>query len=329
MGDTLRVPNLEIEEEDDQRTQDQDATEIDETEGQGGPDDDQQQDDEQAGDGRKRITVPDLSEDDSKEILETLRSSGVNRENLPNVVTQAQAYNRLLEMLQTNPRQFVQTIEKINPRAAARLLEDVTEEYIDRYDTSDDQDDKRGRGNRGRGSNSNGRMPREFNQLVELVNGIKTRLDTQDQQAAYENLRGSFAGKLDQYFNAGDLKELDAKDKKALKALVKESLAEDPRAYANVQRGNFTDIPRHLQKVLDDWTADHTGGATEESERRETVRKGSQKTVQPGASNEDGVSRSDTERMPGGDDIWEGAVQELARDLNRGKAQARARASKK
>ena len=308
MPEKLEVPDLEIEELDDKETSSQDASGEENTSGQG--DDESSEDDKS-----KKITVPNLSDDDLSEVASVLSGQGINKGNVNQLMTNNQAYQRMLYLMENDPTQLLSMVEQVNPRAAKNLMEKITDAYIDRYDNSDEDDDDRGkRGNRGRGSRQQNNP--ELRQVMEAVQRLQNRFDAGDQATQYEALRKSFESKVNQYFDAGDLKDLPAKDKRALKALLKESLAEDPKAYANIQKGRFVDIPSHLQKVLDDWTTDTTGEESNQKTERGRVRDNARREVTVGAGNETGGES----RGVSTDDDWEGAVKEIAHDLNKARA---------
>lgn len=313
MGGTLQVPNLEMEEVRDDSVEDASQQEThpgsDNQEGAGG---------EQSTGGEEKITVPNLNldTDESEAISQLLTTAGVtSRANVEALINNNQVFNNFFRTMETDPIAAFDAIRRVNPRLRDRIYEAVAEDYIRENDTSDDQDDRSRAGNRGRGSRD--MVNPEVARLTETVTKLQQRLDTQDQQTQYQGLRKAFADRIDAYFNAGDLKSLPRVDKSSLKALLKESLAEDTDAFQRIQRGNFVDIPKHLQKVLDQFTADKKGDETADRKDRDTVAAGARKEVATGAG-VDAITGRDTGARGTGD-IWEDAVTELAGDLNRSK----------
>lgn len=322
MGGSLTVPNLEIEEVQDDPNQDAlDQGTHPDGEGQEGT----------GGEGttgtEKKITVPSLNldTDDSEAITQLLSSAGVtSRANVEQLINNNNTFTNFFRTLETDPVAAVEAIGRVNPRLRDRIYEEITEDYIRKYESTDDAGEGTRAGDRGRGRMNNANP--EVLQLREQLTKIQQRLDAGDQQTQYQSLRTAFANRVSAYFEAGDLKDLTAADKRNLKARLKESLAEDGDAFQRIQRGSFIDIPKHLQKVLDEYTAETRDDQDRSKNDREKVAAGARKDIAAGPG-VDSVTGRDTASANKGD-IWDDAVNELAADLKNAKSASSKRGRK-
>lgn len=251
---------------------------------------------------------------DTQEVIDILTQAGVTKQNINVVLGSAQTLSQFNYLLENDPKQLVRRLEANNPRVGKQLLETISDLYIERYYQPDEESDGKSGGTKSRGAVSE--SP-EMAAMREDLNNIKMALAGQSRNAAYQELRKNYNAKLDE--SISKLTDLSAKDRKAIKALANQSLAEDPKAMERIQAGFFVDIPRHVKSVVDDWTADNSKATEDEKAEREKQKAGSGKQITEAA-------RPTGEREAGKEgsgDIWEDAAQGMAKELQKAAAASR------
>jgi hypothetical protein len=269
---------------------------------------------EAADGGKKSFKVDDLpqvSQEDAAEIASILVGAGYKKENINSLLTQANGFQRANYLLENNPQEFMRVLQRSAPKVYEKLLESATDDYLERHKDELEADDGAAKGsNKGRGASSN---DPDVAELKQAVGEIKKFLEGQRVSAQYQDLKRDYDSKVNMLLDKLPKEDFSTRDRKAIKALLHNSLAEDAQAQQRIAGRNFTDLPRHLQSVLDDWTADTTSQSDAEKQRREEVAASADKEPVAGADGAGGKKSAASESG----DIWEDAVQAVAGDLNK------------
>jgi len=243
---------------------------------------------------------------DKTEQVDPLAELGITPESAPELTKKAQAFDVVTGLLETNPRLFLDEVEKKFPGQFQKLITEASDRFVAMH-----EDLSGGEG----GESKAGKTAPEVAKLERLIADLKVRLDKNDskeQQAVQESrtteLRTAFEGKLKTLLDHPVLKDIPARDKKAFAALTRESLSNDPKASENVSKGDFRDLAVHLKSVVADWTKDLTDANEKEHAERQGVRKRGDRPIHSGAHPAAG-------EIDNADENWDSTVTSFADSL--------------
>lgn len=209
-----------------------------------------------------------LANDEALEIGRTLVASGVTREKVNELLQAPQALNSLRYMIQNNPAEFLNLIERTDPKAGENFLEKMASTYVDRYGVED-----KGDKNKGKGGESPELMS-EVKSLREQLKGIQTREQQREQAASMAAVQSRYTSRVDDLF--GTIKDmgLTRAESKALRADLDKELANDPAVVQRVSSGNFVDVAPKFKSLVENWSSDRKAAAQADKDARERAEKG-------------------------------------------------------
>jgi len=209
-----------------------------------------------------------------------LAELGITTETAPELTKKAQAFDVFTGLIETNQRLLLDEIEKKFPTEYQKLITEASDRFVAMHEGKD--------GNEG-GESKAGKTAPEVAKLERSIASLAARLDQNDskeQQASEEvrtqGLRTAFEGRMKSLLDHPVLKDVPARDKKAIAALTRESLSNDSTARENVSKGNFQDLAVHLKSVVSDWAKDFTNANKQEHTDRKGVKDRGESPVHSG-----------------------------------------------
>ncbi len=247
--------------------------------------------------------VPQVTDQDAVAIAEHLASFGYTKDNIDSLLSEGQAFKQFSYLVDNNPDELLRSIERWNPEAYQRLIDKASDHYLERHYSPEESDEGKAGAPQSRGAVA---VTPELRELDRRLAQIESVLVQSHQAAAAQQVRTAYEAKVNEL--VGKL-GLSAKDQKAVRAMLNDSIANDPGARMRVNQGILVDVPRHLQKVLADWTADTVGHAEAEKQRRAEVEGRAVKHETAAGAVAQGT------QVPKPEDSWEAAEQAFAQAL--------------
>lgn len=247
-----------------------------------------------------RVAVVD---NEASEIGRLLMESGYTKERVSDLLQAPQALQSLRYLMDNNPTEFLNLLERTNPTSGEKFLETMADTYVKRYapkDTSTGSPSK------------NTDVQAEMASLKEQLEGFRSAQLQRDQAAATAQVKSRYDARVEDLF--GQLpKELNLTkaETKSLRARLNEELASDPVSMQRVTQGNFYDVPRKLQTILDEWSADRKSAA----EAAKTAREASEKAARIEFNN--GPSPFTVDVPTSATESWEATEDALAAALEK------------
>ena len=270
-----------------------------------GTDDKSTDDTSKDGEGEKTDPLASLLDGDDQ--VDPLAALGITPDTAPELTKKAQAFDVVTGLLETNPRLFLDEVEKKFPGQFQKLITEASDRFVAMHSDLED-------GPEGSGSKA-GKTAPEVTKLQRMVADLQSRLDksdSKDQQTAEETrttgLRQQFESKLETLLKHPVLKDLPARDKKAIAALTRQSLSNDRSAMESVTKGNFKDVAIHLKTVVTDWTKDVMDTNKQEHKDRQDVKDRGVQSMTSGAHAAAGEVEND-------DEGWDKTVTSFADSL--------------
>lgn len=249
---------------------------------------------------------------EATETLEKLADLGITPDSAEGVATKAQAFDNVLNLLQNNPRTFLNELEKFNPKGFNALLDQAADRYLELHPPSSAAGEG---GSGGAGAGSAGSSRGANDPVMAELTALRQRLDEKDARDQENDHRQRLSSIKSQYETKvtsliDKLTELKPRDRKAVRALVNDSVSNDPKAIAEINRGQFTSVAKHLQTVMTDWTADTTNASADEHAKREGVKNaGSRADAATAAAGQSGGERAQ------GTDDWDDVAESFAKAM--------------
>lgn len=203
---------------------------------------------------------------DAAELGQLLMDSGWSKDNINDLLASPQALNAIRYQIENDPAEFIKSIERTNPKVGENLLEKASDLYINRY-APKDSPAKAGNGK----SEVPNELMSEVSALREKIAGFETREEQRNRAAATAQIESRYKARVDDLFSTEGVKALGLTrtEQTAMKAMLNQELASDPAAVQRVSNGNFIDVPRRFQSILNDWSADKKAAITAEKTARE------------------------------------------------------------
>lgn len=198
---------------------------------------------------------------DALEIGEILLGSGYTKEQINDLLTAPQTLNQIRYQLENDPAQFLRELERNNPKVGERVMESITDMYVERY------------GERGKPA-AQPTAPSN-----DEVTALRARLDQLERERAGERQAASLAatrqryqGRVDDLFGLKEVKDLGLTkaEVKAMRASLDVELGKDAGATQRIINGNFVDVPKMFKGILDEWVADKRAAVDAAKTARET-----------------------------------------------------------
>lgn len=204
---------------------------------------------------------------DAAEIGRIILESGFTKDQLNDLLQAPRALDSLRNLLQNNPQEFLNTIERTDPRTHETLLDAASDKFVQRYGS------KEPRGNSKEDSTND--LMREVEALREKTNRLESEQSRRDQAAALAATRQRYQARVDDLLSLKEVKELGLtkSEAKAFRARLDSELGADPTVVQRVSNGNFVDVPKAFQGILDEWVSDKKAASEAEKTQRERASK--------------------------------------------------------
>jgi hypothetical protein len=243
-------------------------------------------------------TTPAFTEADA-ESLRTLADLGITPTNAKDFIEAKTALNNLSNILQSNPRLFLQEIEKTNPALARTIKQEFSDAWYEDYQrTHPDESTPAATGSTSRTA------PSDDPRFAKLEQQLSTLIEQRNQEATQkqqEAINKKFYDAVDE--SLGKLPDTVTEPQKDyIRLKAQELLWKDDAARGRVAKGVNVDVSKYIAKATTLVTAETKAAATTEKEKRAGVESRGSKTIVPAA---EAVGGSETEAGPEGDRIWD------------------------
>lgn len=214
--------------------------------------------------------VVDLSNKDATTLGQMLLDSGYTADNINDLLSSPQALASLRWQIENDPVEFVKGIERANPSVGERFSEKLTDLYIQRHGANDPA-----KGSTTASKEVPTELMAEVSMLKEKLAGFETREEARNRAATVAQTQSRYTARVDDLFATQGIKDLNLTKSQVagMRALLDKDLASDPSAVQRVSAGNFIDVPRRFQAILNDWVADQKAAIDSEKTARERASK--------------------------------------------------------
>jgi hypothetical protein len=242
--------------------------------------------------------VPAFTEADA-DALRSLADLGITPQNAKDFIEAKTALANLSNILQNNPRLFLQEIEKTNPTLASTLKREYSDAWYEEYvRTHPEEASAAAPGGTSRTAPSPdpeiASIKQQLNTLIEQRN---QELSTRQQEA----MTTKFNAAVDE--SLGKLPEaITESQKDYIRLKAQEMLWKDSAARDRVAKGVNVDVSKYIAKATTLVTAETKAAANTEKDKRQQVESRGSKTIVPAA---EAVGGEATEDGPSGDRIWD------------------------
>lgn len=208
------------------------------------------------------------------EIGRVLLESGYTKSQVSDLLQTPQALQTMRYLIENNPNEFLQLLERSNPTTGEKFLESMADTYIKRYH------DKGAAPGTGDGKDAAAKpgaeLMAEVEALREKIGSFETREQQRNAAAATAQVKARYEARVDDLFKALPTGvELNKADAKALRAQLNQELAEDPSMVQRISNGNFVDVPRRFQSIIENWASEKKSAATADATKRKRSEDGS------------------------------------------------------
>lgn len=201
------------------------------------------------------------------EIAQILRGSGVSKEQVNDLLSAPKALESLRYAIQNNPQEFLNMLDRTDPQTGEKFLEAMADTYVNRYGD---------KGKSGKKDEPSDNLMREVEALRETVGRFQTEQQRRDQAAALAQTRQRYDARVDDLISQPGVKELGLtkSEVKAIRARLDTELSRDPNAVERASKGNFVDVPRTFQTIIEEWASDKKAATEAAKAQRERAAKG-------------------------------------------------------
>ena len=228
-------------------------------------------------------TAPAINVQDTEAVAlgRALMESGYTQAQLTELLAAPQALQSLRHIIENNPSELVAMLERNNPEAAKRLLEETSDAWLQR----NRQFIPPAEGGKSADKNISSELMSEVETLRTELNQVKTREQQRAQQASLAQVQSRYTSRVDDLFNQlpKDL-GLTKTDQTALRALLDKELAADAIAVSRVSQGNFVDVPKKFQSIIEGLASDRKAAAEADKTAREAAKRGAHAEFTSGAN---------------------------------------------
>jgi hypothetical protein len=260
--------------------------------------------------------VPQLIAQPSPEIAEIARvlsESGVTKDQLNDILQAPKALEALRYKVENDPKSFLQLLESTNPQAGERFLESMADTYVDRYG-----DRKPPTGTSGQPDPNQNELMRQVEQLREQTTRLLSKDQQREQAASMAAVRQRYDARIDDMLGMKEVKDMNftSSEVKNLRARLSQELGADSSAVQRVNNGNFVDVPRVFQSLLQEKADDRKAAADATRQGRERVNSGAFWEFPNGP---DSAFLSSLEKTIASDNDpnWGGTIEAFAKALER------------
>jgi len=252
--------------------------------------------------------TPAVSDTDAAEIGRIMLESGFGKDRINEVLQAPGALQSIRYLIQNDPKEFLSLVERSDSRAGENLLETLADEYVKRYAPKGDA-----AGGKKAAADPNSGLMAEIEALKGRVSSYETKEQQRENNAALAQVRARYDARVEDLFNQEGVKKLGLtkSEARAMRADLDKTLAADPNIVQRTSLGNFVDVPRTFQRILEDWGNDRKEAAEAAKRGREGVGKNSF----PDFSN--GAQPFMVDVPADAADSWEGTESALAKAMER------------
>jgi hypothetical protein len=216
------------------------------------------------------IKVPELDGGNSPEALEMakiLAGSGVSPDQLNDLLTAPKILESLRYQWQEDPKAFVQMLERTDPKVGEHFVKEVSDLFLDRNKHLIDSDQSKPNGKDDKSDSSE--LARQVQQLQEQTSRLQAQEQQRNQAASLAAVRQRYEARVDDALGQAKEMNLSPSEVKNLRARLWTEINSDSSAAQRANAGNFVDIPRVLQGLLQEKVADRKAAvATAEGDRK-------------------------------------------------------------
>jgi hypothetical protein len=210
-------------------------------------------------------TTVKVADTDAAELGRTLLDMGVTKDQLNSIMEAPQALQSIRYMVENDPQEFIRSLERTNPGAGENFLDKLSKLYVDRYakDPAKAAD--------GKGDGKTDELQTQIRDLSEKLNGYATQAQQAAAASAQAQIKARFEARVDDLFGQlpADKVPLSAYEKTLIKGALSNELASDPNSVKRVYNGNFVDVPRTFQKLVEGLVGDRVAVAKAATAARE------------------------------------------------------------
>jgi len=208
-------------------------------------------------------TVQATADKEAAELGQILIASGFTKDNLNIALEAPQALSAMRGMIENNPQEFLNMLERTNPDAAKNFHEKMADLYVERYADKAPAN--------GSSKSADSELMREVQVLRSETQALKSEREQERTQAAMAQVQNRYNGRVDDLFNLDGVKklELTKSEQKALRSDLSAELAKDPAVVRRISNGNFVDVPKTFQGIIESWAADKKAQAETAKNQRE------------------------------------------------------------
>lgn len=209
------------------------------------------------------VAAPSAEDKEALELGRVLLGSGVTQSTVNELLAAPQALQTMRYLVQNNPQEFLNLIERTDPTTGEKFLENMADTYVKRYAPKD--------GARPAGkSEASAEIMSEVAALREELGQMRTAEQAKQQQIALSQVKARYDGRVDELFNALPKEvSLTKAETRALKAQLSQELSEDSQAVQRVSNGNFVDVPNKFKSIIEGWSTDRKSAAQAAKDARE------------------------------------------------------------
>ena len=206
---------------------------------------------------------------EAAEIGRIMLDSGYTKEKINQVLEAPAALNSLRYLINNNPQEFLNLLERTDPATGEKFLENMADTYVKRYAPKGDTGAKGGK-------EADASLMNEIAAMREELTGLRTAEQQRQNAATLAQISARYNARVDDLFSQlpKDL-ALTKSEKTAMRAQLDKELGADQSVVQRVNNGNFVDVPNRFKSIVEGWASDRKASAQEAKEARERAERGS------------------------------------------------------
>jgi hypothetical protein len=217
------------------------------------------------------IKAPNLVEQPSAEAAELgrlLLDSGISKDQLNGLLEAPKVLESLRYQWKEDPKGFVQMLERTDPTLGEHFLQEVSDLFLDRNKHLVDKGESKSKDSK----ETDGLM-RQVEQLREQTTRLLSEEAQRKSAASLAAVRQRYEARVDDMLGLKEVKDMNMSpsEVKNLRARLNLELSGDQASVQRVNNGNFVDVPRVFQSLLQEKVDDRKSAADTEKKGRERV----------------------------------------------------------
>ena len=206
---------------------------------------------------------------ETAEIARIIEQSGMTKDQLNDLLAAPKVLESMRYQIQNDPKEFLRQLERSDPKTVERFFESMAEEYLSRFG---EKKTPSGKSETAKDESQNELM-RQVEQLREQTTRLLTKDQQREQAASLAAVRQRYESRVDDLLGLKEVKEMNLtpSEVKNLRARLNLELSADQTAVQRVNSGNFVDVPRVFQSLLQEKVDDRKAATDAEKKGRERV----------------------------------------------------------